>query len=387
MDKLRVQVNGRGYYLKTDKPDEVLNFARTFEEQILYLTTKMGNVTEAEVTAYAALLLMGDSLSEKRSEADQALIDDLTARTEMLEKQAASLSERLTEHIDNEDALTEKNKALTAKVKELSDKITDLSLKQSQLARAYNESKNALNDAKSALASSEKIIERVNNEKFTEDAANDALRNELEVSRGRFEAANKQIAELNGRITKMEISSIANEADGNVSVNDEAFKKIKGEKEDLEIELAIANEELEKLRSSLKAAADNSESSKKIAEYEKTIKQLESRSGEIDKLRGLLAETEQSVRHKVDEKEAENDKLRSILKNYENSYGLSIAKKEEEIVELQQQVERLKGMLRIRNEETLGGNYIQTTFDDKIDTGRRQPDIPAVNSGGETKNQ
>ncbi|MDE7234715.1 MAG: hypothetical protein K2N29_06610 [Ruminiclostridium sp.] len=41
MDKLRVQVNGRGYYLKTDNQDEVLAFAKSFEEKILYIMKKM----------------------------------------------------------------------------------------------------------------------------------------------------------------------------------------------------------------------------------------------------------------------------------------------------------------------------------------------------------
>ena len=68
MDKLRVQVNGRGYYLRTDKPDEVLAFAKVFEEKILHIKTKMPNAIEAEVTALAALLLLADSLKKERSD-------------------------------------------------------------------------------------------------------------------------------------------------------------------------------------------------------------------------------------------------------------------------------------------------------------------------------
>ena len=355
MDKLKVQVNGRGYYLKTDNPDEVLNFAKRFEEQINYLSTKMGNVSEAEVTAYSALLLMGDSLSERRSEADQALIEELNGRIEVLEERIDTLSEQLSEHNAKESSMISENDGLRAREQELSARLSEITAKQEQIAGAYNESENALNDTKSALASANKIIARLNTEKFTEVAANEALRNELEVSRDRIEAANKQIAELNGKITKMEINSIAVEPDGTVSVNEEVLKKLRSEKEDLEIELAIANEEIEKLKAAQKVAADENEMARKLAEYEKTIKQLESRSGEIDKLRSLLAETEQAIRHKVDEKEDENDKLRNILKNYESSYGLSIAKKEEEIIELQQQVERLKTILNMSSEERLSG--------------------------------
>ena len=102
---------------------------------------------------------------------------------------------------------------------------------------------------------------------------------------------------------------------------------------------------------------------KTIAEYERTIRQLESRSGEIDKLRSLLAETEQSVKQKADEKETENQKLRNILKNYENSYGICVAKKEEEIKELQQEIEKLKNALNIKNEEKMNSSYVQTTFE------------------------
>ena len=327
MDKLRVQVNGRGYYLKTDKPEEVLDFAKLFEEQIKYLSTKMGNVSEAEVTAYAALLIMGDSLSEKRSEADQALIDELNAKVEILDERTAALSDQIAEHNENEAKLQKQNNGMRAKLQELDARLKEMTQKQEQLAGAYNESESALKDTKSALASANKIISKLNTEKFTEVAANEALRNELEVSRDRIDAANKQIAELNGKITKMEINSIAVEEDGTVSVNEEAVKKLKAEKEDLEIELAIANEEIENLRKAGSAAADESEAVKKAAEYEKTIRQLESRSAEIDKLRALLAETEQAVRMKAEEKEDENNKLRNILKNYENSYGLSIAKR------------------------------------------------------------
>ena len=363
MDRLKLQVNGRVYFLKTDKPDEVLNFAKSFDEQIKYLAMAKKNVSEAEITAYAALLLMGDSLSERRSEADQALIDELDGKVEVLEERIDALTEQLNEHKAREHEILSENEELKARENELSSRLSDISGKQEQIAGAYNESENALNDTKSALASANKIIARLNTEKFTEVAANEALRNELEVSRDRLEAANKQIAELNGKITKMEINSIAVDADGTVSVNEEAVKKLRSEKEDLEIELAIANEEIEKLKAAQKAAADENESARKIAEYEKIIRQLESRSGEIDKLRSLLAETEQSIRHKVDEKEDENDKLRNILKNYENSYGLSIARKEEEILELQQQVERLKTILNMRSEEKLSGKYVQTTFD------------------------
>lgn len=373
MDKLKVHVNGRGYYLKTDNSAEVLNFAKRFEEQINYLSTKMGNVSEAEVTAYAALLLMGDSLSERRSEADQALIEELNGKIDVLEERIDTLTEQISEHNEKEGSMTKENAELKARAEELTARLSEITDKQEQIAGAYNESSHALNDTKSALASANKIIARLNTEKFTEVAANEALRNELEVSRDRLEAANKQIAELNGKITKMEINSIAVEPDGTVSVNEEAVKKLKNEKEDLEIELAIANEEIEKLKAAQKAAADENEAARKIAEYEKTIKQLESRSGEIDKLRGLLAETEQSIRHKVDEKEDENDKLRNILKNYENSYGLSIAKKEEEIIELQQQVERLKGILNMRSEEKLSGKYVQTTFDAESEANAHGP--------------
>ncbi|MBP3854788.1 MAG: cell division protein ZapA [Ruminiclostridium sp.] len=388
MDKLKVQVNGRGYFLKTDKPDEVLNFAKRFEEQINYLSVKMGNVSESEVTAYAALLLMGDSLSARRSEADQALVDELSGKAEVLEERIDTLSQQIAEHQAREEELVSVSDGLRAREQELSALVQDLSEKREQLAGAYNESENALNDTKSALASANKIIARLNTEKFTEVAANEALRNELEVSRDRLDAANKQIAELNGKITKMEINSIAVDSDGSVSVNEEAVKKLRAEKEDLEIELAIANEEIEKLKSANKAVQNENEAARKIAEYERTIKQLESRSTEIDKLRNVLAETEQAVRHKVDEKEEENDKLRNILKNYENSYGLSIARKEEEIIELQQQVERLKSILNMRSEEKLSGKYVQTTFDAESEAELHSAETPGAaarpdNSGSE----
>ena len=363
MDRIKVSVNGRGYFLKTDNPEEVLHFAKRFEEQINYLAAKRSNVSEAEITAYAALLLMGDSLSDRRSESDQALIDELAGKIEVLEERIDTLNEQLSERGAKETSMISENEELRAREKEITVKLNEMTERYSKIAADYNESRNVLNDTKSALASNNKIIATLSKEKFTEVAANEALRNELEVLRGRLEAANKQIAELNGKITKMEINSIAVEPDGTVSANEEAVKKLKSEKEDLEIELAIANEEIEKLKAAQKAVQDENETAKKLAEYEKTIKQLESRSGEIDKLRSLLADTEQSIRHKIDEKEDENDKLRNILKNYENSYGLSIAKKEEEIIELQQQVERLKSILNMRSEEKLSGKYVQTTFD------------------------
>ena len=122
-------------------------------------------------------------------------------------------------------------------------------------------------------------------------------------------------------------------------------------------------EEIEKLKAANPAAPADEQLKKTIAEYERTIRQLESRSGEIDKLRSLLAETEQSVKQKADEKETENQKLRNILKNYENSYGICVAKKEEEIKELQQEIEKLKNALNIKSEEKMNSSYVQTTFE------------------------
>ena len=148
-----------------------------------------------------------------------------------------------------------------------------------------------------------------------------------------------------------------------VTPPDEELKKVRNEKEELEIELAIANEEIEKLKAGKPAVPADEQLKKTIAEYERTIRQLESRSGEIDKLRSLLAETEQSVKQKADEKETENQKLRNILKNYENSYGICVAKKEEEIKELQLEIEKLKTALNIKNEEKMNSSYVQTTFE------------------------
>ncbi|MBO6301496.1 MAG: hypothetical protein J6N15_03555 [Ruminiclostridium sp.] len=389
MDKLKLKVNERVYFIKTDKPEEVLHFAKNFDEQIKYLAKTKPNAIEAELTAYAALLLMGDSLSDKRSEVDQALIDELNGKIEVLEERIDTLTGQITEHKDKETAASAENRELKARCADLERRLADVTQKQAQIADAYNKSQIVLNDTKAALASNNKIIANLNKDKFTEVAANEALRNELEVQRDRLEAANKQIAELNGKITKMEINSIAVEADGTVSANEEAVKKLRSEKEDLEIELAIANEEIEKLKAAHRTVVDENESAKKIAEYERTIRQLESRSNEIDKLRSLLAETEQAIRHKVDEKEDENNKLRNILKNYENSYGLSIARKEEEIIELQQQVERLKDILNMKSEDHLSGRYIQTTFDAESEAAvqsgeagvRIAPDKPADSSG------
>ena len=82
----------------------------------------------------------------------------------------------------------------------------------------------------------------------------------------------------------------------------------------------------------------------------------------MDKLRSILAETEQSVRQKCDEKEKENDKLRKILKNYESSYGICMSKKEEEIIALQNELEKLKEQMGADGEK-LNGAYVQTTFE------------------------
>ena len=364
MDRIKVQVNGRGYFLKTDHPDEVLRFADGFSEQIEYVSRKLGITNEAEATAYSALILMGDSLSDKRSEADQALIDELSGKVDVLEERIDTLTSQIDHHSESEAQARTENVELKNREKELSSRLAALTERESQLTGSLSENENALKDTKSALASANKIIAQLNTEKFTEVAANEALRNEVESSRERLEAANKQIAELNGKITKMEINSLAVDENGSVSADEETLKKLKSEKEDLEIELAIANEEIEKLKKAGKIATDTNEMAKKLAEAEKTIKTLESRSSEIDKLRSLLAETEQAIRQKLEDKENENDKLRNILKNYESSYGLSIAKKEEEIIELQQQVERLKNILNLRSEEEkMGGKYVQTTFD------------------------
>lgn len=369
MEKIRVQVNGRGYFLKTDHPQEVEKFAKEFSEQIAYVGKKLGVASEAEATAYSALMILGDSLTKPRSEADQALIDELNGRTEVLEERIDELSRQIAEHNDTEAAARNEIQGLRQREAELVDRIGKASEQFKQLAGEKEDVGNSLSDAKNALASANKIIAQLNSEKFTEVAANEALRSETDNLREKLESANKQIAELNGKLTNMEINSISVASDGSVAADAEEIKKLRAQKEDLEIDLAIANEEIAKLRN-----GEGSETAKKLAEYEKMVKQYESRTSEIDKLRSLLAETEASVRSKLEQQEEENDKLRNILSNYESSYALSIAKKEEEILELQQRVERLKTILNLRSDEKIGGKYVQTTFDTEegSDTGNSQ---------------
>lgn len=364
MDKLRVLVNGRGYYLKTDKPDEVLEFARAYDEMIQRIIKKMPNTSEAEATALSALLIMGDSLKKERSEEDKALFDEMTGKIEVLEERVAMLNGEIDVHNEKEAALEAEIARLKAQYEAeiaglkdenagLSKGLTEAESRCGEANEKLGESETTLEDVKSALASANKIIAQLNTEKLTEVAANEALRNELDAAHDRMEATNKTIAELNGKLTNMEI---------NTAVSDvpEDIKKLRAEKEDLEIELAIANEEIEKLRAGAKPS--DTALNEKIAEYEKKIRALESRSGEMDKLRGILAETEQSVRQKCDEKEIENQKLRNILKNYESSYGVSLSKKEDEIRLLQMEVEQLRERLNVPESDG-GGAYVQTTFE------------------------
>ncbi len=365
MDKLRVQVNGRGYYLKTDKPDEVLAFAKAFEERILYIKTKMPNTSEAEATALSALLIMGDSLKKERSDEDAALFEEMTGQIEVLTERVETLEKEITLHNEKEAALeadAARAKAQSeSEIAGLKDEnagivkaLSEADSRCSETSAKLSECETTLEDVKSALASANKIIAQLNTEKLTEVAANEALRNELDSARDRMEASNKTIAELNGKLTNMEI---------NTAVSDvpEDIKKLRSEKEELEIELAIANEEIEKLRKG--ASPDSAALNEKIAEYERKIRSLENRSGEMDKLRGILAETQQSVNQKCEEAEIENQKLRNILKNYENSYGVSLAKKEDEIRLLQVELEQLRERLNIAEEEKVGGAYVQTTFE------------------------
>lgn len=359
MDKLRVQVNGRGYYLKTDNAEEVLSFAKTFEDKILYITTKMPGISEAEATALSALLIMGDSLKKKRSDEDELLIDELTGKAEILQERIEELERQLLIRSETETQLKAEAAALEERADELARQLAGAQEEGKALSEQCSDSETTIADVKSALSSANKIIAQLNTEKLTEVAANEALRNELEAAQGRLETATKTIAELNGRLTKMEIHSSVNEDGTPVP---EELKKLREEKEELEIELAIANEEIEKLREAAnKPAAVNDDLDRTIAEYEKKIRALEARSGEMDKLRTILAETEQSVRQKCDEKDAENDKLRKILKNYESSYGVVMSKKEEEILNLQAEVEQLKEQLGAAGEK-LNADYVQTTF-------------------------
>ncbi|MBQ8175872.1 MAG: hypothetical protein IJ035_02400 [Oscillospiraceae bacterium] len=365
MDKLRVQVNGRGYYLKTDKPDEVLAFAKTFEERILYIKTKMPNTSEAEATALSALLIMGDALKKERSEEDAALFEELSGRIEILEERKQTLEGEIALHNEKEAALEAEIArmkaeyetelaALGAENQKLAAGLAEAEARCGDVSGKLDESETAVSDVKSALSSANKIIAQLNTEKLTEVAANEALRNELDAARDRLENANKTIAELNGKLTNMEINSAVSDGPPDI-------KKLKTEKEELEIELAIANEEIENLKA--KAPVTDAALSEKIAEYEKKIRTLEGRSGEMDKLRGILAETEQSVRQKCEEKEVENQKLRNILKNYENSYGITLAKKENEINLLQMELEQLRERLNIPETEKISGSYVQTTFE------------------------
>ena len=351
MEKIRVKVNGRGYFLKTDHPEELQKFAADLTEQIEYVEKKLGVTVEAEATALSALLLLGDSFKEKRSDADQALINVLEGRVNYL-------TGRINEQTEAENAARDEIQGLRDREAELMSQIEALNERSRNDEEKCSELSTSLGDTQKALESAKKLIDKLNSEKFTEVAANEALRAEIDTLREKLDGSNKQIAELNGKITKMEINSISVNADGSVAANEEEIKRLKAQKEDLEIDLEIAREEIQKLKN-----GEGSENARKLAEYEQMTKQYRSRAAELDKLRSLLAETEASVRAKLEAKEEENDKLRNILSNYESSYALSIAKKEEEILELQQRVERLKTILNMRSEEKLGGKYIQTTFD------------------------
>ncbi len=357
MDKLRVQVNGRGYYLKTDNQDEVLAFAKSFEEKILYIMTKMPGISEAEATALSALLLMGDSLKKTRSDEDEALIGALNGRIETLEERIQALGAELEQRREEEKSLGSEIERLRGERDTLERRLSEAGEKERALSEQCSGSETEIADVKAALSSANMIIAQLNTEKLTEVAANEALRNELDGAQGRLENANKTIAELNGRITKMEIHSTVS---GDVP---EDIRTLRREKEDVEIELAIANEEIERLKSGAqKPTPTEAELSERIAEYEKKLRYLESRSGEMDKLRSILAETEHSVRQKSEEKEEENQKLRNILKNYESSYGICMARKEEEIVSLQDELEKLKERLNVKDEQ-LNEAFVQTTFD------------------------
>ncbi|MCR4780224.1 MAG: hypothetical protein K5876_03915 [Ruminiclostridium sp.] len=358
MEKIRVKVNGRGYFLKTDHPDELQKFAADLTEQIEYVEKKLGVTVEAEATALSALLLLGDSFREKRSASDQALIDDLTDKTNTLEERIDALTARINEQNAAAAAAQSEIQRLHEHENELIEQINALNERSRDEEEKYTDLNSSLGDTQKALESAKKLIEQLNSEKFTEVAANEALRTEIDTLREKLDNSNKQIAELNGKITKMEINSISVNPDGSVEANAEEIKRLKSQKEDLEIDLEIAREEIQKLKN-----GEGSENARKLAEYEQMTKQYRSRAAELDKLRNLLAETEASVRAKLEAKEEECDKLRNILSNYESSYALSIAKKEEEILELQQRVERLKTILNMRSEEKLGGRYIQTTFD------------------------
>lgn len=372
MEKIRVKVNGRGYFLKTDHPEELQKFADTLSEQIEYVEKKLGVTVEAEATALSALLLLGDSLKEKRSASDQALID-------ALEERVRALSQKVAQQIDNETAAKSEIQGLRAREKELVGQITSLNDKVAKEEGKFAELDNSFSDTQNALASAKKLIDQLNSEKFTEVAANEALRAEIDNLREKLDNSNKQIAELNGKITNMEINSISVKEDGTVAENAEELKRLRAQKEDLEIDLEIAKEEIQKLKN-----GEGSENARKLAEYEQMTKQYRSRAAELDKLRSLLAETEASVRAKLEQKEEECDKLRNILARYESSYALSIAKKEEEILELQQRVERLKTILNMRSEEKIGGRYVQTTFDGTEDTEATEtPEAAAASAGNE----
>ena len=360
MEKITAIVNGRGYHLSTDNKEDVLAFAQKYEEQIKYIINKFPNTSEAEANAYAALVLMADSLKKERSPEDALLFDEMTGKIEVLEERVSILSGEIAVHNEKEtsmeaeiERLREENEGISAALSEAEAKVKEtketLGIELNQAKEKLTESETTIEDVKSALSSANKIIAQLNTEKLTEVAANEALRNELDGARERLEASNKTIAELNGKLTNMEI---------NTAVSDvpEDIKKLRAEKEELEIELAIANEEIEKLKA---ASATDAALNEKIAEYEKKIRSLENRSGEMDKLRGILAETEQSVRQKCEE----NQKLRNILKNYESSYGVSLSKKEDEIRMLQVELDKIKEKLGITDEEQAGGAYIQTTFE------------------------
>lgn len=517
MEKIRVQVNGRGYYLKTDEPEKILKIAKEFENQILYIVSKMQGITEAEATALSALLIMGESLKqqtdseaaadreaviveqrEKLAEAElisenlkneieelKRIIDEkseklaecekteaeLRARIEgaqtsddvlkvqleqaqeeiqrlnsviddnkrayeelenknseeftgLLEQEVSAVREsenslklKLEEEInknrllsdelafakeneskikeefeqlktaseellndlaaeekhkhmdkadiDNETEEFYKNELLAAKETEvaLMDELNAAKEREIGLTAQVNKAENTANEAKAALCSANKLIAQLNSEKLSQVANIESLRQECDVARQKLEAANRTVAELNGKLTEINIKNSVNNDSESSTLE---VKELRMKNEDLLIELEIANEMIEEYKKKNNEAITDEERrkyEKMISDYKKEIESIKSGSGEIDKLRGVLVETEQAIRQKCEEKEEENRKLRSILNNYENSYQICVNQKEEEIRNLQKQLQQLMEKYNEKDSDELDGDFVQPTFE------------------------
>jgi len=263
-----------------------------------------------------------NKIDEKKTRLVELLDNKLTA----MEKRNAKLMDMLEQMLKDKEANTNRLKDATKNMQDLSQRLSDSERIKSELLRVNAELKKMLENLETkgsqiAKLAKEKVLKYRNE--------NDAMQLELNSLKEAVpEAAGQEPAIP---ITKVEIDS---------SACDELWCKIKEIQDQISTTLkSIDGSQVEGLRDTVQGASEANEALKVSVEEArvKTGEDLSALSVENDQLRSLIDDFD-VTRKKMEKTEEKNRDLLEEQKNY-------ITAKDKEIIELKEELQRLKGAI------------------------------------------